>query len=207
NPTIPSLVSNLLTVSTNYSIQPFMVQPALVAVGEGPNIPISFIIPSRVTDSAAMEDKFKVCLNNALVSKVVGSQFCTDVASPNVRTFWNYNYTLKCTSDANSVWLFSGLSLDRLFGPAGRPNIRSHDVILRVWEMPYLGGAFTPTQPWWSFWLDVYFVLGPRSLCACCLYYLGNDNALLFYDAYLPSSISWLGSHTDNVNAAVAEIG
>nr|GEY37433.1 hypothetical protein [Tanacetum cinerariifolium] len=55
---------------------------------------------------------------------------------------------LKRTSNANSVWLFSGLSLDRLSGPAGRPNIRSHDVLLRVWDRPYLSGVFTPTQPW-----------------------------------------------------------
>nr|GFB82982.1 hypothetical protein [Tanacetum cinerariifolium] len=49
-----------------------------------------------------------------------------------------------------------------------------HDVLLRVWERPYLSGEFTPTQPW-------------------CV--------------YLPNAISWLGSHTDNVNEAVAEIG
>nr|GEY54163.1 putative reverse transcriptase domain-containing protein [Tanacetum cinerariifolium] len=47
NPTIPSLVSNLLIVSTPYSTQPFMVQLALVEVGERPNIPLSFIVPSR----------------------------------------------------------------------------------------------------------------------------------------------------------------
>nr|GEY35009.1 hypothetical protein [Tanacetum cinerariifolium] len=79
---------------------------------------------------------------------------------------------LKRTSNANSVWLFSGLSLDRLSGPAGRPNIRSHDVLLRVWDRPYLSGVFTPTQPW-------------------CL----------------PSPVFWLGSHTDNVNATVADFG
>nr|GFA21054.1 hypothetical protein [Tanacetum cinerariifolium] len=51
----------------------------------------------------------------------------TDVASPNVQTSWDYNYTLKCTSDANSVWLFSGLSLDRLSGPAeSNRGVRSH---------------------------------------------------------------------------------
>nr|GFA29024.1 S-adenosyl-L-methionine-dependent methyltransferases superfamily protein [Tanacetum cinerariifolium] len=49
---------------------------------------------------------------------------CSDVAPPNVLTSWDYNYTLKRTSDANSVWLFSGLSLDRLSSPAGWPNIR-----------------------------------------------------------------------------------
>nr|GFB39106.1 reverse transcriptase domain-containing protein [Tanacetum cinerariifolium] len=47
NPIIPSLVSNLLTVSTPYGTQPFMVQLALVAVGEKPNILLSFIVPSR----------------------------------------------------------------------------------------------------------------------------------------------------------------
>nr|GFA15575.1 hypothetical protein [Tanacetum cinerariifolium] len=44
----------------------------------------------------------------------------TDVASPNVRTSWDYNYTLKRTYDANIVWLFSGLSLDRFSGRAGK---------------------------------------------------------------------------------------
>nr|GFB54380.1 reverse transcriptase domain-containing protein [Tanacetum cinerariifolium] len=47
NPSIPSLVSNLLTVSTPSSAQPFMVQPILVAVGERSNIPLSFIVLSR----------------------------------------------------------------------------------------------------------------------------------------------------------------
>nr|GEZ08333.1 reverse transcriptase domain-containing protein [Tanacetum cinerariifolium] len=46
NPTIPSLVPNLLTVSTPYRTQPFMVQHALVAVGEKPNIPFSFVASS-----------------------------------------------------------------------------------------------------------------------------------------------------------------
>nr|GFB20008.1 hypothetical protein [Tanacetum cinerariifolium] len=55
-----------------------------------------------------------------------------DVAPPNVLTSWDYNYTLKCTSDTNSVWLFSGSPLDRLSSPAGWTNIRSHDVLLRV---------------------------------------------------------------------------
>nr|GFA88907.1 hypothetical protein [Tanacetum cinerariifolium] len=49
NPIIRSLVSNLLTVSAPYSTQPFMVQLALVAVGERPNIPLSFIVPSRIS--------------------------------------------------------------------------------------------------------------------------------------------------------------
>nr|GEV71012.1 hypothetical protein [Tanacetum cinerariifolium] len=34
-----------VTVSTPYSTQPFMVQLALAAVGERPNIPLSFIVP------------------------------------------------------------------------------------------------------------------------------------------------------------------
>nr|GFC77955.1 cation-transporting P-type ATPase [Tanacetum cinerariifolium] len=46
-----------------------------------------------------------------------------------------------------------------------------------------LGEAFTPMQPWWSFRLDVHFILGPRSLCACCLYCSGDDNALPFCGA------------------------
>nr|GEW97422.1 hypothetical protein [Tanacetum cinerariifolium] len=35
--------------STPYSTQPFMVQLALAAVGESPNIPLSFIVPSRIS--------------------------------------------------------------------------------------------------------------------------------------------------------------
>nr|GEU56498.1 hypothetical protein [Tanacetum cinerariifolium] len=36
-----------------------------------------------------------------------------------------------------------------------------HDVLFRVFERLYLGGAFTLTQPWWSFRFDVYSILGP----------------------------------------------
>nr|GEZ53096.1 hypothetical protein [Tanacetum cinerariifolium]GFB34551.1 hypothetical protein [Tanacetum cinerariifolium] len=49
NPTIPSLVPNLLTVSTPYRTQPIMVQPVLVEVGEKPNIPLSFVASSHVS--------------------------------------------------------------------------------------------------------------------------------------------------------------
>ncbi|GKD08592.1 hypothetical protein Tco_1188277, partial [Tanacetum coccineum] len=68
-----------------------------------------------------------------------------------------------------------------------------------------------------------------RSLCACCLCcsddddtllpknccilssnvitFSSDDYALLFTAHSSPWPISWLGSHTDNVNAAVADSG
>nr|GEZ84745.1 hypothetical protein [Tanacetum cinerariifolium] len=65
-----------------------------------------------------------------------------DVASSNVWTSWDYNYTLKHTSDANSVWLFGGLSLDRLSGPAGRPNI--HRSVSKQWKSFVDSSGFIP---------------------------------------------------------------
>nr|GEX59560.1 hypothetical protein [Tanacetum cinerariifolium] len=122
----------------------------------------------------------------------------TDVGSPNVQTSWDYNYILKRTSDANSVLLFHGLSLDRLSGPAGRPNIRSCDDHKRPrqrLDCPHLGRlrcAFKGVGKAMS-WQGVY-----------------TNAAMVVFPARshsLPSLVSCLGSHTDNVNAAVVDSG
>ncbi|GJY15879.1 hypothetical protein Tco_0386301 [Tanacetum coccineum] len=53
---------------------------------------------------------------------------------------------------------------------------------------------------------DTSFVLGrPSALSAIVSEAFGDDDALLFTVHTLPSPVSWLGSHTQNVNAAVAD--
>nr|GEV10718.1 hypothetical protein [Tanacetum cinerariifolium] len=51
---------------------------------------------------------------------------------------------------------------------------------LHVGERPYLGGAFTLTQPWWSFRVNAHSALGPRYLRVYCFYCSSDDDTLLF---------------------------
>nr|GEX54759.1 hypothetical protein [Tanacetum cinerariifolium] len=88
-------------------------------------------VGGEIGDEEGLCDE-KTCMKKRRYVAVLDLTTGSDVPPPNVLTSWDYNYTLKCTSDANNVWLFIGSSLDRLSTPAGWPNIRSHDVLLRV---------------------------------------------------------------------------
>nr|GEX92585.1 hypothetical protein [Tanacetum cinerariifolium] len=124
----------------------------------------------------------------------VGFGVCPSTYDPTIVIIHIHFLGLKRTYDANSVWLFSGLSLDRLSGPAEKASTKVR---------------------WSTSWQDNLLQLQPWRMHPLCSIislsepvYVDAMIMLYCFAAHsLPSPVSWLGSHIDNVNVTVEDSG